>query len=79
METYIIPILVKMKDTKESGKTDIESASDKAVIACTSYLDSGGRLYLPQRIRDRAGLERGVGYYVDIQGSVLKGFPKETE
>jgi len=69
-----------MMDSKESDKSDIESVEGKAIegsISCRSYMDTNGRVYVPLRVRDRAGLERGVGYDVQIEGAIISAFQKE--
>lgn len=63
----------KMK-TKQS---DLDGHCEQAItgdIKCTSFLDSTGRIYVPLRIRNRAGLERGVTYEIGISGKVISDF-----
>ena len=56
-------------ETKSDPNKAIEGA-----ISCRSYLDGEGRCYIPLRVRDRAGLERNVGYDVQIEGVILSNF-----
>ena len=65
-----------MTEIKAGIKSDPNTAI-KGSIACTSYLDEHGRLYVPLRSRIQAGLERGVGYNIEIHGVILSNFKKQ--
>jgi hypothetical protein len=74
---YLYTRLTYIGNSGKKMTDETKSASEKAIegtITCTSYLDSAGRLYVPLRVRDRAGLERGVGYEFGITGRVISDF-----